>query len=193
MTAGVALPAASHDTGSSIYSLTTVDTAAADLSPDESSEPSSIVSIQSGVPYSSELQAVSTQTKNEAENISEKPEPELGMVIHDGFEDRVPLAATFGCHHSVSHLPPLVTSPELDARNERLLNRFIEKGDLPHPEDRMPLIQYVQCHKVNAVCESNFVEAHRFQEVSQLLLHAIWVLIQTFRPRESASSLFMNN
>lgn len=75
--------------------------------------------------------------------------------------------------HSVSHLPPLETSPELDAQSEKFLNRFLEKGKLPPQENRMQLVQYVQRQKVNAVVQNKFVEAAKFQGISQQLNQAL--------------------
>jgi hypothetical protein len=90
-------------------------------------------------------------------------EGEAGMTVHD---DVTPPPMNC-CVHSVSHLPPLVTSDETDGISEYLLANFLESGAIPNVDRRLQLIQYLQRQKVNALCINNFVEARRLHSVLQ--------------------------
>jgi hypothetical protein len=93
-------------------------------------------------------------------------DPEIDWSSTDGFGQGIGA-------HSVEHLPPLTTNPEQDSLCDALLKQYIRKGVLPEVEQRMPLVQYIQRQKVNAVCASRFAEAGILQQISQKILQAI--------------------
>jgi hypothetical protein len=87
---------------------------------------------------------------------------ETGMTVHDDIT-----TPKNCCVHSVSHLPPLVTSDEKDAISECLLSRFVESRAIPSVDRRLQLIQYLQRQKVNALCSNNILEARRLHNILQ--------------------------
>jgi hypothetical protein len=66
---------------------------------------------------------------------------------------------------SLRQLPPLGTSPELDADNRCLFNAFVKRGRLPDPSLRTQLIQYIQRQKVNSIVAQKFEEAQNYQNI----------------------------
>jgi hypothetical protein len=74
---------------------------------------------------------------------------------------------------SLSQLPPLATTAEMDADNRVLYSNYIKRGRLPDPLNRMQLVQYVQRLKVNAIVALKFEEAQNHQNTLMALQKAI--------------------
>lgn len=119
--------------------------------------------------------------QNENENIEQEDDNEQteGMNVQDDFKDSMmptwstPQPPKIPCNYSVSHLPPLETTPELDGESKRYLQRFEEQGKLPDPDKRTQVLQYIQRQKVNSVVSNDFINAAHLQQVSRKLIQAI--------------------
>lgn len=100
-----------------------------------------------------------------------------GMSVHDEFKDSYsgwgsPISKVPGSQ-SVSHLPPLETTPELDSQSQRFLERFEQHGKLPDPDCYSQVLQYIQRQKVNSVVSNDFISAGHYQNISQRFITAI--------------------
>ena len=127
------------------------------------------------------------ETEPEPETETEAGPPE-GMEIVDAapkFWQTQPVNSDI----SLSQLPPLGTSPELDAENKRLLRKFVKRGKIPYPGNRAQLIQYIQREKVNALVSQKFDEAQHYQTTLQKLQKAITDQELKDRNKQRLSSL----
>ena len=124
----------------------------------------------------------------EAENEQETEPPEPGMEIVDTspkFWQSQPLNNDV----SLSKLPPLSTSPELDALSRKMYRNFVKRGKIPHPTNRAQLIQYIQRQKVNALVSQRFEEAQNYQGTLMKLQKAITDQELKDRNKQRLSSL----
>jgi hypothetical protein len=90
---------------------------------------------------------------------------EAGMKVVDAAPPRQRRArsASVARVTSLSQLPPLGTSAELDSENKYLYNNYTRRDRLPDRDRRTQLIQHIQRQKVNAIVAHRFDEAQNYQ------------------------------
>lgn len=118
------------------------------------------------------------ENKNDDKNNDENDNSTDGMMVQDEFKDsytnwKDSTTPKIPGTSSVTHLPPLETTPELDEMSKRMLERFESKRKLPDPEHYAQVLQYIQRQKVNSVVSNDFVSAGRYQTLSQKFMAAI--------------------
>ncbi|OHT15718.1 hypothetical protein TRFO_13883 [Tritrichomonas foetus] len=114
------------------------------------------------------------EENNEETKDKENAPSEEGMQVTDTVtSSRILSTRHSSTKISLSKLPPLATSPELDAENRRLLKNFVNRGKLPDISSRVQLIQFIQREKVNSVVAQKFDEAQNYQNILQRYQKAI--------------------
>jgi hypothetical protein len=91
------------------------------------------------------------------------PAAEAGMQAVEAPKKRSRKASSLHRDTSMSDLPPLAPSPELDTENRYLYQKYVSRGRIPDRDQRDQLMRYMQRLKVNALVTRKFDEAQAHQ------------------------------
>ena len=115
--------------------------------------------------------------ETEEDNKEETPQNDIfDDNIHTDFNDErdtvkiysgnePPKTAPLTRKVSLTKLPPLAGTPESDAENEKLLQRYLRYGRIPDHYQRQGFIQYLQREKINALVQNDYVKASKMQDI----------------------------
>lgn len=109
------------------------------------------------------------------------------VKIYSG--DEPPKTAPLTQVPSLTKLPPLATTPEIDEENALMLKKYLATGRFPPHNQREQLIQYVQREKINALVQNDYVKAQKMHDTVTTLLKELTISDSKARTRSAFQSL----